>query len=82
MHEVQAFHQEFPDVNAATLLAMATINGARALCMDNEIGSLEVGKKADIIGFKLNHLKESLEEILFERMNVDFSMIDGKRLII
>ncbi|MBB6486293.1 amidohydrolase family protein [Rhizobium lusitanum] len=31
------------------LLEMATIEGARALSMDEEIGSLDVGKRADII---------------------------------
>ncbi len=34
---------------AETVLQMATINGARALHWDDEIGTLEVGKKADII---------------------------------
>jgi 5-methylthioadenosine/S-adenosylhomocysteine deaminase len=34
-------------------IEMATINGARALRLDHEIGSLEVGKRADIAVFDL-----------------------------
>lgn len=36
-------------VSAEQVLEMATINGARCALMEKEIGSLEVGKKADLI---------------------------------
>ena len=37
-------------------LELATINGATALNMQQEIGSLEIGKSADIVAINLNHL--------------------------
>jgi 5-methylthioadenosine/S-adenosylhomocysteine deaminase len=44
-------------VSAETVLAMATINGARALGIDETTGSLQVGKAADITAIDLNQLE-------------------------
>lgn len=41
-------------LSARAAVEMATIEGARALHMEREIGSLEVGKKADLILIALN----------------------------
>jgi 5-methylthioadenosine/S-adenosylhomocysteine deaminase len=41
-------------LNAKSVVEMATIDGARALHMEKEIGSLEPGKKADLILISLN----------------------------
>jgi 5-methylthioadenosine/S-adenosylhomocysteine deaminase len=49
---------------AEQILEMATIEGAKALSWENEIGSIEIGKKADIaiINLKKPHLRPLYNE--------------------
>jgi 5-methylthioadenosine/S-adenosylhomocysteine deaminase len=66
---------------------MATINGAKALGMEDEIGSIEVGKKADIIMLDLNDIMtkpcpDLITNICHNALNnVSMTMINGEVLM-
>jgi len=71
--------------DAITVLKMATINGARALGMEHLIGTLEPGKKADIIVVDtrsphLTPLYNPYSQLVYAAMGSDVttSIIDGK----
>jgi 5-methylthioadenosine/S-adenosylhomocysteine deaminase len=80
-------------LDAWTVCRMATITGARALGLDNEIGSLEVGKKADLIAVRtdtprmtplLTGMDGNLHHNLVHAVqggDVDMTMVDGKIVV-
>lgn len=73
---------------AYEVLKMGTINGAKALGLENEIGSIEEGKKADIIILNLddvvtNPINDLCADIVYnvKGNNVETTIINGKVLM-
>jgi len=70
---------------ASKALRMATIDGARALGLEEELGSLEVGKRADVIVVDLNNLHAAPETDVVSSLvysaqvsDVRTAVIDGR----
>lgn len=73
---------------AATVLEMATLGGARALGLNEEIGSLEVGKRADIILVNLKKLHSTpqadpISGLVYSARgsDVETCLVDGRILM-
>ncbi|SDI73830.1 5'-deoxyadenosine deaminase [Natribacillus halophilus] len=74
-------------MDAQSVLRMATIDGARSIGLENDIGSLEVGKKADLSILNLNdfHVYPSfgvdpISRIVYSatRADIETTIINGK----
>ena len=83
--------QRAVDVNefldSSTMLEMATMGGARALRLDDKIGSLDVGKRADVIAVDLSgsHQTPTTDPVsavvnTCTATDVLMTMVDGKLL--
>lgn len=75
-------------LDTMTALEMATINGAKAIGLEKEIGSLEIGKQADIISINFNHIftqpvYNPLSHLVYamNRLQVDDVFVAGKQLL-
>ena len=73
---------------ATSVLEMATMGGARAMGIQSEVGSIEVGKRADVvlIDLKKPHLvphRDIISSIVYSAMgsDVDTVMIGGRLLV-
>ena len=75
-------------IPAMTAIRMATINGAKALGLDKETGSLTIGKAADVIAIDLSNLETQplycpVSQIVYaaSRQQVTDVWVAGKRLL-
>ncbi len=78
-------------MDAKTVFKLATIEGAKALHLEHEVGSIEIGKKADLVLMDLNSYVNSVsdnDEQVFSNLvyssgtgNVRSVMIGGKWVI-
>jgi 5-methylthioadenosine/S-adenosylhomocysteine deaminase len=75
-------------IPAMTALRMATINGAKALGLEQETGSLSIGKSADIIAIDLDDLEmqplyNPVSQIVYaaSRQQITDVWVAGKRLL-
>lgn len=73
---------------APTLLRMATLNGAKALGLDRETGSLEIGKSADMVALHLTTIETQplynpISQIVYatNREQVSDVWVAGRRLL-
>jgi len=82
---LQRVHYGADALTAREALRMATIGGARVLHREDEIGSIEVGKAADLIAFDLNDIAlagahaDPVAAIVHCAVDrVDFAMVNGQ----
>jgi len=82
--ELYHLKTRYPHIPAKEIINWVTKNPARALRCSHLIGSLELGKKADIIGVRFSHTpnEDILEELIQEEPEVDFVMVDGEEVIV
>ena len=75
-------------IPAQTALRMATLNGAKALGLDDQIGSLETGKQADVVAINLSEPEtvpnyDVVSQLVYAtgRHQVSDVWVSGKRLL-
>ncbi|MEW9925955.1 amidohydrolase family protein [Clostridium butyricum] len=81
----KGFHRDAAIISADEVINMATRGGAKAIGKENSIGTLECGKKADIIIFNPDQLKSTPMHDPFATIvyssgeeNIDTTIVNGK----
>ncbi|MBR6165246.1 MAG: amidohydrolase [Clostridia bacterium] len=81
----KGIHRDASVISADQVIRMATCGGAKAIGMENMVGTLEAGKKADMILFDPRHLKsfpdhdaEATVVYASSEENIDTTIVNGK----
>ncbi len=69
--ELAEMRQLAPDIPARLLLESATVNGARALGFDSELGTIDSGKSDRLIGISLDGTVPDIEEYLVSGIHAE-----------
>ena len=83
------FRGELPVLTGETVLEMATLHGAKALGLEDEIGSIEVGKRADLVVHRLDRpeayprFRDPVDNLVYFRASstVDTVYVDGEAIL-
>jgi 5-methylthioadenosine/S-adenosylhomocysteine deaminase len=81
-------HQELPCISAQDALEMATLHGARALGVADRLGSIEVGKRADLVIHTLDApeshpMLDPVRNLVYSMRSqtVDTVLVDGQPVV-
>lgn len=86
---LRVYHLDRTILPSSQILELATLGGARALRLEKEIGSLEVGKKADVIVVDISgkpHLAPAFDKMSVlafgaRASDVEMVMVDGNIVV-
>ena len=81
----KGIHRDASVITAGQVIRMAACGGAKAIGMEDRVGTLEAGKKADMILFDPRHLKsfpnhdaEATVVYASSEENIDTTIVNGK----
>ena len=81
----KAVEQDPKNMTAEEVFKFATINGAKALGIENKVGSIEIGKKADLVAIELKDefvtpINNLISQIVYNASpnNVYMTIINGE----